>query len=160
LITPSRAAVILATHAGGALVRLAEDGGDAIVFVERVLHRLRIDRAAPRHVEADRLDAVCLAQVPPALAELAADDAQRLVAALHGVDHRRLHRGGPRARQHQHRLRGLEDPLQPVGGLAEDLAESGHAVVHDGARHGQQHAVGHRRRSGGEEILLQHGRPL
>jgi hypothetical protein len=113
-------------------------------------------RLAPLDVDEDALDAEGLADLAPALAELAAADDERLVARAQEVRDGGLHAHGARARQHERQLLGLEQPAQAVLDLAQALHEDRRAVIKDGPRHGEQDALGHGRRTGGEEVFL-HG---
>ena len=70
---------------GGGLVGLHEDGPGVGVLLERGRNRARIDGVAPLDLQGDRVDAVALRQLSPALAELAGVDDDRFVPAAEEV---------------------------------------------------------------------------
>src|SRR5262249_13893910 len=104
----------------------------------------------------DGLGAIGLANLAPALAELAAANTDRLVAARQEIGDRRFHATGAAAGQDQNRLAGLEYPLEPRQRLVEDLGEGRRAGVKDGLRHDERDALRNGRRTGGHQVLLQH----
>ena len=99
-------------------------------------------------------DAVGLADVAPALAELSGVDGDGLVAGGQGVDDGRLHRPRARGGQDVDVLLRAEDVLQALGHLHEDLGEFGRPVVDDGLGRGGQDGLRNRRRAGGEKVIL------
>src|SRR5262249_37595901 len=120
-----------------ALARLDVDRLGLGMLLERPLDRRGIDGTAPLDLELDRLDAVRLADLAPALAELAAVDADRLVALLEEVGDGPLHRAGPAGGEDEDVVLGLEDPPEPFAHLGEELFERRRAVVQDRLRHRQ-----------------------
>src|SRR3954469_12251202 len=143
--------------AGGALVGLNVDRLGAGVVAERLLHRGRFHRLSPVDVEIDRLHAVGLGQLPPALAELAAVDHHRLVALAQEVGERRLHGAGAAGGEDQHVLPRLEQPLQALADASEEGLELRRGVVQDGPRHPQGEPLRNRRRTRSQKADLLHG---
>ena len=99
----------------------------------RVEQPLRIDRAAPRLVDAHDLGTAPARHLAHALAEHAVHADDRGVAGLEQVDEARLHAGraGAADRQRQ-RVRGLEHGSEPIGDLVEHDEEVGIEVPEDG----------------------------
>jgi hypothetical protein len=116
-------------HTRRGLVVRYEDGfqlgvrGEGVVDLRRVRGSPEVER------ELGRLPAVDVHDLEEALPEDADGHHQHLVAGRHVVHDRGFHPAAARSRQHQHVVRGLVDPLQPLGHSAEDLSELGSAVV-------------------------------
>ena len=140
---------------GGGLGQGGEDGLAVGHGLELGLELLLGEVLAPR-VEDDLLvgDAVGLADIAPALAELAAVDGQDLVAGAEQVDHGGFHGARSRGRQDVGLLLGPEDLLDAFGDLHEEGRELGRPVMEDGLGRRRQGPLGDRRGAGGEEIVL------
>ncbi len=124
---------------------------------ERRLEPLRSDRLAPFDVQVGHLAAVGLAQLEPALAELARGGDRDAVAGRDQVGDRRLHRAGPRGGEGEDLVGGLEDVPQPLERRRVHLDERRGAVVGDRLGHHLAHGRRQRRRPGGHQVLLDVG---
>ena len=80
-----------------------------------------------------------LANLEPALAELAPIDHNDRVTSRTRVDHRCLHGAGARRGQDQHLLCGLEQPPQPLLHLGKELTELRSPMMDERLGHAQQH---------------------
>jgi hypothetical protein len=135
------------------------DGAHARVVVDRLRDRLRVHAFAPLDVDEHALDAVGLADLSPALAELAAADDDRLVAGAQEVAHRGVHPDRARAGQHERQLLGLQQPAQVVLHLAQAFGERRRAVIQHRPRHREEHPLRDRSGASGQQILF-HGTRL
>src|SRR5438552_12495176 len=104
------------------LARLREDGADLRVRLEGTRHRHRLDRPPPLDDHLVYDDAVALADLRPALAELAPVDNHHLVPRREEIGDRALHGAGARGGEHEHVLAGPEELAQPLLYLAQHPA--------------------------------------
>ena len=114
----------------------------------------RVERLAPRLLDMGDVGAVGGGQLQPALAEVAGRRDHRPVAGRQQVDHRRLHRVGAGAGDHQHLAGRFEHRPQPGQRLGEQALEIGAAVMQDGLRQSRLHLRWHRRRPGRDQVRL------
>ncbi len=117
---------------------------------------LGIDRLTPLDVEHDGVDAERLANVPPALGEVAGVQDDGLAAPGHGVDSGGLHGAGAGGSEDQDVVLRLEDLLQGGGTLDDDLLGLGRAVVDDRPGQFEQDVFGDRGRPGSHQARLLH----
>jgi hypothetical protein len=111
------------------------DHGDDLRRRVGVEEALRVDRLAPRCLDADDLRAAAGRDVAHALPEHAVHADHDDVAVAHHVHERRFHarRAGATDRQRE-RVRGLEDLAQPVARLVEHGEELGVEVAQQRSR--------------------------
>ena len=117
----------------------------------------RIDLARPTRSPVVRLRAVGLAELDPALAELAARRHEGRLARAHEVGDGRLHRPAARGREDLHLVLGLEHVLEPLQHARVDLDEGRRSVVDHRLGHHLGHGGRQRRRAGGHQVLLDVG---
>ncbi len=113
-----------------------------------------IEALAPAGLVAHELGAVGLAELDPALAELAGRAREHLVARADEVGDRGLHRARAAGREREHLVLRPEDHRQLVQHALVELVEGGRAVVEHRRRHRLRDRRRDRRRPGGHQVLL------
>ncbi len=111
---------------------------------------------APFHFEFRHLHTEGLANLAPALAELAAVHDQGLVARRQEIGHSPFHAPRPGGSQDQHIIPGLKKPLEVFSDLAEQLGKLRRPMVDDRPGHRQQDFGGNRRGPRSKQIPFQH----
>ena len=139
---------------GRGLAERAEDDLDARVLLQRAVDLGGVDPHAPARLVADELGAVGLAELDPALAELAGRQRQRLGARAHEVGDGRLHRARAARAEREHRVGGPEHRGQAAEHALVELVERRRAVVEHRRRHRLRDLRRDRGRAGRHEVLL------
>ena len=121
---------------------------------ERLVEARRVHLLAPLELQVHGVGAVGVAELGPALAELAAGGNHGRVAGANEVGDCGLHRGGSRGREAQDLVARLEDQRQPLQHPRVDLDERRGTVIEDRLRHHLRDARRQRRRSRGQHVLL------
>ena len=139
--------------AGRGLAQRREHDLDVLVTQQPVDLR-RVEPLAPARLVAHEIGAVGLAELDPALAELARRARQHLVAGADEVGDRRLHRARPARGEREHVVARAEHGRQPAEHALVQLVERRRAVVEHRRRHRLRDGGRHGRRPGGHQVLL------
>ena len=140
--------------AGRGLAQRGEDDLDPVVLGQQPVDLGRVQPLAPAGLVADGLAAVGVAELDPALAELAGGAGQHGLAGPHEVGHRGVHRARAAGAEAQDVVGRLEDAGQLAQHPLVDLHERGRAVVEHRRRHRLRDRGRDGRRPGGHEVLL------
>src|SRR5712692_8675599 len=125
--------------AARSLARLDEYGACLGMRLDRVLDLFGTHRASPFALDLVTGGAVCGEQPPPALAEFAAVDENRMLARRDEVGHRSFHRTGTARSDQDDLLLRAEQRLQPLARAIQHGAEFGRPMMDGRARHFEQH---------------------
>src|SRR5437899_9739803 len=118
-----------------------------------------VDRLTPLELQARHVRAIGRCQRREALAEVAAQRDDDLVAGRNEVGHRRFEAARSRAGQQKEIVLGFEHALGPGCDLRQDRRELGTAVVDHGPVHAPDDPLWERGRSGDSQLGLEcHGR--
>jgi hypothetical protein len=140
--------------ARGRLAERREHDLDARVLGQQTIEVGGVEADAPARLMLDQVGPVGLAELDPALAELARRRCERLGARADEVRHRRLHRTRPARGEREHRVLGLEHVRQPAEHAGVELVEGGGPVVEHRGGHRLGYGGRHRGRAGRHEVLL------
>jgi hypothetical protein len=113
-----------------------------------ILDDLRIGADAPIGLDEFRLQSQPFRHDLPQRRKLAGLDHEHAIAGRQRIGQRRFPGAGAGRREHDHRLRGLEDGLDAFEHAPGELDEFRAALVDERHVDRAQHAVGHGRRSG------------
>ena len=144
-------------HAGRGLRERREHDRHVLVLGEPAVQLGGVDLAAPLGRPVDGLGAVGVAQLGPALAEVAAAGDQHGLPGTREVGDCRLHRTGARGGEHLHLVGGAEDQLEPLQDAGVDLHERGRPVIEHRLGHHLRYRGRKRGRARRHQVLLQIG---
>jgi hypothetical protein len=140
--------------AGGGLCQLGDDQLGPFVLAQDAVELGRVDPPSPLGLPVHGARAVGIAELGPALPELAARGHERRLAGADQIGDRGLHRAAAAGGEEEHLVLGLEDRLQPLQHTGIHLDERRRAVVEHRLCHHLRDRRRQRRRPGGHQVLL------